>query len=188
MAEPVEIWIVPLDPPEDKLRRLHELLSPEERMRAGAAPFRPRKRRYVARQGALREILARHAGVAPERLPPARAHRGKPMIAGGERLRFSVSDSGDLALIAVARCEVGVDVERVRQRPAAVRAAPLGTKEFFDRWTRLEATGKALGTGLVGRRPRDDGGLACASIDVGSGFAAAVAVEGEGVDVRLRPY
>src|SRR5207237_9401676 len=103
------------------------------------------------------------------------------------RMHFSISDSGDLALVAIARREVGVDLERVRRRPVAARAAPLGTRAFFERWTRFEATGKALGTGLL-RRRRDDGALACASVDVGRGFAAAVAVEAEGVEVHLRPY
>jgi phosphopantetheinyl transferase len=105
----------------------------------------------------------------------------------GTAVRFSVSDSGDLALVAIARREVGVDVEQIRERPAAARAAPLGTRAFFERWTSIEATGKALGTGLARRRPGDRG-LACASLDVGRGFAAAVAVEANGVDVRLRPY
>jgi 4'-phosphopantetheinyl transferase len=183
--EPVEIWVVPLNPPEGELRRLHGLLSQEERRRAGEPPFAPRKRRYVARQGALREILARHAAVPPERLQLARSNRGKPMVAGGGSLRFSVSDSADLALVAVARREVGVDVERVRSRAAAARAA-IDTEAFFEGWTRLEATGKALGTGLL--RPRSGGGLAYTSVDVGPGFAAAVAVAADGVEVRLRPY
>src|SRR3954465_6512454 len=123
--EPVEIWVVPLDPPERELLRLHALLSGEERRRAGAPPFSPRKRRYVARQGALREILARYAAVTPERLQLVRSNRGKPILPGGGP-HFSVSDSGDLALVAVARREVGVDVERVRRRAASERAA-IGT-------------------------------------------------------------
>jgi 4'-phosphopantetheinyl transferase len=186
VSEPVEIWVVRLNPPEQELRRLHSLLSGEERRRAGGPPLSPRKRRYVARQGALREILARYAAIPPERIQLVRSNRGKPMLAAGGSLRFSVSDSADLALVAVARREVGVDVEQVRRRTASVRAA-IGTEAFFEGWTRLEATGKALGTGLV--RPRDeDAGVTCASLDVGPGFAAAVAVAADGVQVRLRPY
>jgi 4'-phosphopantetheinyl transferase len=186
MPEPVEIWMVPLDPPERELLRLHGLLSPGERERAGEPPFAPRKGRYVARQGAVREILARYTGVSPARLELVRSGLGKPMVAG-TAVHFSVSDSDDLALVAIARREVGVDVEQIRERPAARRAAPLGTRAFFERWTRIEATGKALGTGLARRRPGDRG-LAFASLDVGRGFAAAVAVEADGVDVRLRTY
>jgi 4'-phosphopantetheinyl transferase len=187
VTEPVEIWIVPLDPPEAELERLYELLSGDERERAGAPPFAPRKRRYVARQGALREILAWYEGVAPAELELERSNRGKPVVAGSEGLRFSVSDSADLALVAVARREVGVDVEKVRSRPISARAAPLATSEFFERWTKLEATGKALGTGLL-RSRIGDGSLSCTSLDVAPGFAAAVAVAADRFQVRLRPY
>ena len=185
MTETVEIWTVRLDQPDAQLERLYSLLSGEERRRAGRPPFPPRKRRYVARQGALREILARYAAVPPRRLELVRSMRGKPMVAGAGSLRFSVSDSADLALVAVARREVGVDVEHVRSRPASRRAA-IGTGAFFERWTRLEAAGKALGTGLV--PPAETSGLACASLDLGPGFAGAVAVAADEVEVRLRPY
>jgi 4'-phosphopantetheinyl transferase len=182
----VEIWTVPLDPADAELERLQALLSGEERRRAGKPPFPPRKRRYVARQGALREILARYAAVPPKQLELVRTMRGKPMIAGADGLRFSISDSADLAVVAVARREVGVDVEQIRSRPAVTRAA-IGTDAFFERWTRLEATGKALGTGLV--RPAGAARrLACASLHLGPDFAGAVAVAADSVEVRLRPY
>jgi phosphopantetheinyl transferase len=187
MGQTVEIWIVPLDPPEPGLRRLFSLLSADERERAGEPPFAPRKRRYVARQGALREILGRCTGISPAELPLVRSKLGKPMLAGHEGVCFSVSDSAGLALVAVARHEVGVDVELIRRRLAAARAAPLGTDAFFARWARLEAIGKAQGAGLL--RPQGgDGVVTCTSLDVGSGFAAAVAVAADGVEVRLRPY
>jgi 4'-phosphopantetheinyl transferase len=179
--------MVPLDPPERDLRRLQALLSTAERERAGEPPFTPRKRRYVARQGALREILGRYTGIAPAELKLVRSVLGKPKLAEHDGVCFSVSDSAGLALVAVARREVGVDVEQIRRRLAAARAAPLGTDAFFARWTRNEAVGKALGTGLL--RPRGgDGAITCTSLDVGSGFAAAVAVAADRVEVRLRPY
>lgn len=182
----VEIWTVGLDPPEGELRRLYQLLSPAERGRAGEPPLGPRKRRYVARQGALREILGRHLDVAPGEVALARSNGGKPILAGLEDLCFSVSDSGDLALVAVARREVGVDVEQVKSRRASIRSA-LGTEAFFERWTKLEAVGKARGTGLL-RPRRSEGALTCTSLDVGPGFAAAVAVAAEQVRVQVRPY
>jgi 4'-phosphopantetheinyl transferase len=186
VPEPVEIWTVPLDPPEAEVRRLYDLLSAVERERAGAAPLQPRKRRYVARQGALREILGHYLEVPPEEVQLARSNGGKPILVGRDDLRFSVSDSGDLALVAVSRREIGVDVEQVRERPASVRS-PLGTESFFAHWTKLEAIGKARGTGLL--RPHGgDGAFTCTSLDVGRGFAAAVAVAAERIRVRVRPY
>jgi 4'-phosphopantetheinyl transferase len=186
VTELVDIWVVPLERSDAEVRALVDVLSPEERDRAGTLPLGPRKRRYVARQAALRSILAERVGTPPDRLPLVRTVRGKPTLAGHQHVRFSVSDSGDLALVALARRDVGVDVERVRDRTAATRAAALGIDRFFERWTQLEATGKARGSGLLGRG--GDDGLTCTAIDVGPGYAAAVAVAAEGVEVRLRPY
>jgi hypothetical protein len=108
------------------------------------------------------------------------------MVVGDRCVRFSVADSADLALVAVAWCEVGVDVERVRDRPIATRSA-LGVEKFFERWTELEAVAKAGGGGLPGAR-LGDGGFTCLPVHVGPGFAAAVAVEADQVRIRVRPY
>jgi hypothetical protein len=159
MSEPVDVWVVSLDLPDREIEHLLAVLSAQERQRAGDPPLEPRKRQYVVRQAAL---------------------------AGEPGLRFSVSDSSDLALVAVADREVGVDVERIRDRPAAARAAALGIDRFYERWTMLEATGKALGTGLRGAC--EGVGITCSALDVGPDFAAAVAVAADEVEVRLYPY
>ena len=183
----VEVWVVPLDRGDEEVRRLHGMLSPDERERAGESLSARRKRRYVARQAAVRSILADRIGSTPGELRFVRSTRGKPALDGETAgPRFSVSDSADLALVALADREVGIDVEEIRDRPAARRAAGLGIDRFFERWTRLEATGKAVGAGLlVSRAP---GAITCRSLDVGPGFAAAVAVAAAGIEIRLRPY
>jgi 4'-phosphopantetheinyl transferase len=186
MSEPVDVWVVPLDRPEHELLQAYDALSPDERTRAGDAPFPVRKRRYVARQAAVRTILAERTGSAPDEVQIVRSWHGKPAVTGEPELRFSVSDSGDLALVAIARCDVGIDLERIRDRPAAQRAAQLGIDRFYERWTRLEAEGKAVGTGLL--RPQGRKRVTCTSIDVGPRFAAAVAVAADGAEVVLRPY
>jgi 4'-phosphopantetheinyl transferase len=186
MPELVDVWVVPLERTDHEIRRLWGVLSMEERERAGKFPLAPRKRRYVARQAALRLILAARTGSPPERLPLVRSEHGKPALDGEQDLRFSVSDSADLALVAIAGWDVGVDVEQIRNRPAATRAAALGIDRFFERWTRLEAEGKARGTGLLGRRGGER--LTCTTIEVGPGFAAALAVAADQIDVLVRPY
>jgi 4'-phosphopantetheinyl transferase len=187
MSELVEIWVVPLDRTDEEIRRLRGALSPDERERAGDALLTHRKRRYVARQAALRSILAERIGGKPGELRFTRSTSGKPALEGDHPgLRFSVSDSADLALVALAEREVGIDVEQVKDRPAARRAAGLGIDRFFERWTRMEATGKAVGAGLL--RSREPGIFTCISLDVGAGFAAAVAVAAAGIEIRLRPY
>ena len=145
LAGELHVWIVPLDRPTPEIERLHALLSAQEQARAGSFPLPPRKRRYVARQGAVREILAGYTARDPSELEIIRRDRGKPALASGVP-SFSVSDSHDLALVAVGDCELGVDVERVVERPAARR---MGTLEaFYEAWTAREAAGKATGEGL----------------------------------------
>jgi len=109
-------------------------------------------------------------------------------------LRFSLSRSQGVALIAVAlEVDAGVDVERLRPIPEyaaiAERFFPpseredLDERDFFRRWTRIEAKLKARGVGLYGAGAELGGEWTVEPIDAGEGFAAAVAVERAGMRV-----
>ena len=149
----------------------------------------------AASQRALRGVLAHYLGEDPAGIELRRGEHGKPTLADPTaRLRFSLSHSGGLVLIAIARDrEVGVDVERIDPRrdvlrlsrraldPAAaatVRAAdPVNRPAVFhDAWTRREAVAKCHGVGL--RAPLPPTQVAVSPLDVGPGFAAALAVAG----------
>jgi 4'-phosphopantetheinyl transferase len=95
------------------------------------------------------------------------AKHGKPFVVGDDDLSFSVSHSGAVALLAVARgATVGIDLEAVRSRPhleklaarvltpdaldafsAADDSARLVT--FLRAWTEKEAYLKAIGLGIA---------------------------------------
>jgi 4'-phosphopantetheinyl transferase len=191
-AYELHVWTVCLDRGSKDVQRLHGLLSAAERSRAGGFPASLPKRRYLVRQGSVREILASYAGEAPERLRIVRGPGGKPALADGS-LQFSVSDSGALALVAVGEARVGVDVERVRHRPALGRIAErvLGGEEaqaiarlegherleaFYRAWTAHEAAAKVAGGGVfraAGRRH----GRRIWPLDAGEGLAASIAAE-----------
>src|SRR6476646_10134082 len=67
----------------------------------------------VASQQALREILSRYLDLPANELQFEANRHGKPRLASPEgELAFNLSHSSSLALVAVARREVGVDVER----------------------------------------------------------------------------
>lgn len=121
---------------------------------------------------------------------------GKPMLAApGSSLRFNLSHSADRALVAVAwEREVGVDIERIEPRgdllalarrafePAeaeAIADLPEAARPaaFHAAWTRREAVAKCLGTGLTAPLPQG-AEVRAAPLDVGPGYAAAVAVSG----------
>lgn len=110
-------------------------------------------------------------------------------------LRFNLSHSGDVTLVAVARdSEVGVDVERIRPviEMRAIARRWLGRddiadeQEFFRVWTRHEAMVKALGVGLSGTAEAFTGTVA--EIDAGAGYAAAVAVLAADCRVLVRHW
>lgn len=124
----------------------------------------------IASRRALREILGRYLGLPANELQFETNRHGKPRLAAPEgELAFNLSHSGALALVAVARREVGVDVERIRtKRPV----------DFYRRWADREARVKHLGTGLTGPVPPDSAEPVVHRVDVGPGYAASVAVLG----------
>ena len=62
----------------------------------------------------MREIVAAYLQIAPDRVEIRADERGKPQLAG-RVLEFNLSYSGELALVAVARVPVGVDVDQVEK-------------------------------------------------------------------------
>lgn len=149
-------WPSPADLPSAERGRAAALLPPDAR------------RRWVASRWALRGVLGHYLEREPAGIELRFAGRGKPMLAApGERLRFNLSHSGELALIAVATAqEVGVDVQRIGARPFA----------YYRDWTQREAVAKCLGVGLW--TPLPDRPVALCPLEVGPGFAASLAIAG----------
>jgi 4'-phosphopantetheinyl transferase len=145
------------------------LLDPAERERAFRFHFERDRARFAATRTALRRLLSRYLGVAPASLDFEVGPHGKPSVADarGMRLRFNVSHSGELALIALALDrEVGVDVEwhrpglsvealaptvcSERELPELRRLEPASQRRaFFGLWVGKEAVLKASGRGLT---------------------------------------
>lgn len=161
----VHVWRAALDQPVDRLDALGALLSADEAERAARFRFERDRVRFVAAHGALRIELARYLAVAPRDLRFEVGAHGKPRVPGSD-VRFNLSHSGDVGLVAVAwRRDVGCDVEWVSERPradelaerffspaerVALAAVPDAERRaaFFDCWARKEAFVKARGEGL----------------------------------------
>lgn len=152
-------WRVASDLPAAERDRAAGILRPEAR------------KRWVASRWALREVLGLYLEREPTEVQLRFGSRGKPMLAASDApLRFNLSHSGELALIAVAgKPKVGIDVQLIGAKPA----------EFYADWTRREAVAKCHGTGLWA--PTPDAPVAVAAFDAGAGFAAAIAVGGDEV-------
>ena len=162
----VLVWSVPLD-----TAAAVTMLSEDEIERVDRYRFDADRRRFAVCRTALRTILASYLRVAAHEIGLATTASGKPYLHSRHEsdLRFSVSHSGDLALIALANNrEVGVDVEHIRAMPGmdgvirryfspsevrALESLPDDERRrvFFRIWTLKEAYLKGCGDGLTRR-------------------------------------
>lgn len=181
---PVDVWVVDLRRPYAWIAAAQSCLTPAEYAYAERGAGCERRRRLVARL-ALRHVLGRRLGVPPVSLRFAVDCFGKPRLAmPGRRqpLAFNVSRSQDRALVALATAgELGVDVERHSGTPSLTSLVG-----DLQQWCRFEAQLKALGVGLQAVGPPDwhvpaAKGVAVSDLDVGAGYAAALAVRGSAV-------
>jgi 4'-phosphopantetheinyl transferase len=142
-------------------------LDAQERARAARFVFDDDRRRYQAAHVAMRALLTQSAGLGePSMLRFVHNDFGKPSLADAPDCHFSLSHSGDAALLAIdAGAPVGVDVEidRAVDDIDAMAQAHFTDAErkvlqhtsvdaragaFLHTWTRKEACLKAVGTGL----------------------------------------
>jgi 4'-phosphopantetheinyl transferase len=205
----IQVWRVDADLP-----GAEDLLDDAERARARGFRVPGARERFTAAHAGARILLAAAVGTDPRAL--RFVHRcarcgatdhGKPQLAGGpDGIEFSLSRSGDLALVALALGQpVGIDVERVpvdttglddhvlaaTERAALARLSPPDRHAALLRaWTRKEALLKAQGLGVDGDLKRLDVAPAePGSVQIGRwrvrpltprpGYAAAVAAEGD---------
>ncbi|MEU6664502.1 4'-phosphopantetheinyl transferase superfamily protein [Streptomyces sp. NPDC046727] len=164
-VDEVEIWRIPLDAwpdPEGYPPELEDILDDEERERARRGTEPGMRRRFVVAHAAVRIILGERLGRAPESVRLTRGRWGKPRLARETGPHFSLSHSGELALLALAPRPVGVDVELPRAGLDALRLAGRfftaeesdwvardGHAAFTRLWTRKEACVKAAGGRLA---------------------------------------
>ncbi len=209
----IHVWRAFVGHSEALLTVLAAILDDDERERAERMRFGRDSRRFIASHAATRIVLSHYLLESPESLQIEIGKWGQPFLpgqSGPEGLRYSLSHSGDYALVAVSRgADVGVDVELHRddfpidevvnhffdaEETAAIKALPRDRRAhaFFDAWVSKEARLKACGLGLAALEQTD--GL-CRSnllsswtvrmLDMGAGYSAAVAAEGPEKEISL---
>lgn len=149
--------------------------------------------RQVADGDASRLVLATYLKTPPEQIELTTGEHGKPALASAQ-LHFNCSDSGGLIVVAVSPdCELGVDVERIVERPVDRLAArafspeqaaaiaklpePERSAAFYRDWTVKEAQAKATGRGLSADSSSDQG-WDVQRLTVADGYAATLVSRG----------
>ncbi len=196
VAEPIFVWPVTLAGQSP----WESLLAEDERQRARQLRRAGDRAAYVACRGVLRALLGRALSRDPASLRFVYGAHEKPFLEDGA-CSFNVSRSNGLALIAIAAGgRLGIDVERVRgdvdvaalaeeflapsdRAMLAALPSPRRTRGFFQLWVRHEARVKATGRGLIVPALNEatgehEPGLWVRNLDVGPGYAAALAADG----------
>lgn len=163
----IQLWPIPLVAEETSAAAFARLLSSSELDRANRYRREESKRAFILRTGAVRLLLGRYLDIPPSAIRFTAGQNGKPHVVSSGGVSFSLSHSAGLALVGITRgCEIGVDVEQVRdlsdwsgliraicspeeEREMQVLPPDLQKRAFFECWTRKEAYLKARGWGLA---------------------------------------
>lgn len=163
LSDDAALWLVDLDVEAGRVD--DRVLSPSERERAARFVSVRDARRYLATRHALRRVLAQALSCPPASIAIEPDAFGKPHLVAERGLFFSVSRSGNAALIGTSRsAAIGVDIEQLRavfdaaalagayftdvEREQWSRTRARADAAFLTCWTRKEACLKALGVGL----------------------------------------
>jgi 4'-phosphopantetheinyl transferase len=165
----IHVWRVSLAQTESCLQYLQQTLSSDERTKADRFVFPKDRSQFIVSRGALRAILSRYVNITSHILRFDYNPYGKPSLIvaqGGNTLRFNLSHSRGMALIAITKNrDIGVDIESINPNfscleiaekffspleNSVLRSLPehLQATAFFTCWTRKEAYIKAVGKGL----------------------------------------
>jgi 4'-phosphopantetheinyl transferase len=164
----IEVWRICLSAGESSTGG-RSVLSSDEIARAERFHFTRDRQHFVRCRSAVREILGRYLGIPARDIRYSYEAKGKPQVVedqNPQQLRFNISHSSGLAVIAVASVRaIGVDVEKIRpdveylelaerffstNEYKALSALPSNqlARAFLACWTRKEAFIKACGDGL----------------------------------------
>lgn len=140
------------------------LLSKDEQLKAARFLHSKDRNSFVSRRVALRILLNRYTDIPPSAIEFTAGKNKKPELKSElNKIRFNVSHSGELILIAISNTEIGVDIEHLEssfnysdilkhgfneQEINHIEQAADSRQLFFRLWTRKEALCKASSKGL----------------------------------------
>lgn len=167
----VHVWVTTPEAiaDEELLAAYARWMNPEEAGRQARFLFERHRHQFLVARALVRTTLSRYGDLPPSAWRFVNNAYGRPDVDpahGLGDLRFNLSHTDGLVAVAVARGEVGVDVEDTWRRShtdqiaehffaptevAGLRALPQAHQHgrFFELWTLKEAYIKARGMGLA---------------------------------------
>jgi 4'-phosphopantetheinyl transferase len=206
----IHVWHVMLD--DVNLPWAESILSQDEQTHCGKFHFTSPRAEFVRSRAAVRQVLGDYLECEPSAVRFHKNAFGKLEISD-PHIAFSVSHANSVALIAVAPCAVGIDLESIDGTfewrsvayrfftPAEMRyilQAPAEDQieKFLQCWTRREAFVKARGTGdptaapeLLSNQIFHSGSTwSIENPSIVSGFMCGVAYEEEPLPLRVHQW
>jgi 4'-phosphopantetheinyl transferase len=163
----IHLWRIELDAADAaECEAATALLAPDERSRAARFHFERDRRRYIVGRAFVRTVLSTYTGTSASDVCFRYSAYGKPALEEPEEVSFNLAHAGGTGLLAIARAELGVDLEPAHggtddeliarsffsaAEVEALRALPHEERRqaFLRCWTRKEAFLKATGDGLT---------------------------------------
>jgi 4'-phosphopantetheinyl transferase len=202
-AREVHVWSASLDLDAFELEQMRAVLSRDELLRSERSPLIAERNRFAAGRGLLRQVLSQYIATDPADIQFAYGQAGKPyLIENPHDIRFNISHSGDVALIALAQGrEVGVDIETIcdmsEMEDIAARffsddarteyaSAECSNRRqvFFKCWTEKEAVSKCTGQGIADEQPLIVDDITIIPLAPALGYAASLAISGPALKLR----
>lgn len=78
----------------------------------------------------LQEVAYEVCNITPDKLEVNVGEQGKPYIKGAEDFYYNISHSGEYVVLAYGRQELGVDIERIRDKDIAVAKRCFTDEEY----------------------------------------------------------
>lgn len=164
-VDDIHVWLFPLNTTPPSIKRFYPLLDDGEKERSERFVHFMQRKRFIAAHGFMRSVLAMYVRQPADGLQFDTGDHGKPFMIHHTSLHFNLSHSQDMAVLAVARQDIGIDVEcinrkndwqKIMQRfyteseQKKILSLPemLQQRAFIEVWTRKEAHMKVTGQGL----------------------------------------
>jgi 4'-phosphopantetheinyl transferase len=113
----IHLWFKDLKQSEQEYRRYRKILNIEELKRLEQFFFEKDKRRFLVARGYMKEVIGKYLEIDPHDIVFTTTIYGKPQLIDSinQGVQFSLAHSHELAVLAITKSKVGVDIEYIHR-------------------------------------------------------------------------